>query len=93
MIGPVLLIGAASGIGFPAFQSLLVGEAPKQLMAGIMSANGVTNRIGQALGPIIASALYGVGGFNAVFFGGALFLMIMIIFLSQGFRKHLRAKH
>jgi MFS family permease len=92
MIGPALLIGAAAGVGFPAFQSLLVGEAPKELRAGIMSANGVTNRIGQAAGPIIASALYGVGGFDAVFFGGALFLIVMALFLGLGFRKHLRNK-
>ncbi len=92
MIGPALLIGAAAGIGFPAFQSLLVGEAPKELRAGVMSANGVTNRIGQAAGPLIASALFGVGGFKAVFFGGALFLIVMALFLGLGFRKHLRGR-
>ena len=90
MIIPVLLIGIGAGIGFPAFQSLLVGEAPKELRAGVMSANGVTNRIGQASGPVIASALDGVGGYDAVFFGGAIFLAAMTLFLGLGFRKHLR---
>lgn len=90
MIGPALLIGAGSGVGFPAFQSLLVGEAPKELRAGVMSANGMTNRIGQAAGPVIAAALFGVGGFEMVFFGGAIFLIVMAVFLGLNFRRHLR---
>lgn len=91
MMGPTLLIGISTGIGFPAFQSLLVGEAPKEVRAGVMSANGVANRTGQAAGPVLAGILYGLGGTDTVFFGGALFVAAMAIFLCFRFLKHLRA--
>jgi predicted MFS family arabinose efflux permease len=54
-----------------------------------MSANGITNRMGQAAGPIIAGAVFTAGGFNSVFYGASLFLLIMVIFLTLSFRKHL----
>ncbi|MEE3000122.1 MAG: MFS transporter [Pseudomonadota bacterium] len=88
MVLPVLFIGFAMGIGFPAFQSLLIAEAPREIRAGIMSANGMTNRLGQAGGPLLGGLLYTLGGFNAVFYGAALFLIIMMIFLSCTFRKY-----
>ena len=92
MIGPVIFMGFALGVSFPAFQSLLISEAPKELRAGVMSANGVTNRMGQAAGPIIAGALYATGGFKAVFFGASLFLLAMIIFLTINFRNHISTR-
>ena len=92
MIGPVMFMGFALGVSFPAFQSLLISEAPKELRAGVMSANGVTNRMGQAAGPIIAGALYATGGFKAVFFGASLFLLGMIIFLTINFRNHISTR-
>ncbi len=92
MIGPVMVMGFALGVSFPAFQSLLISEAPKELRAGVMSANGVTNRMGQAAGPIIAGALYATGGFKAVFFGASLFLLAMIIFLTINFRNHISTR-
>ena len=92
MIGPVMVMGFALGVSFPAFQSLLISEAPKELRAGVMSANGVTNRMGQAAGPIIAGTLYATGGFKAVFFGASLFLLAMIIFLTINFRNHISTR-
>ena len=84
-----MLIGFATGVSFPAFQSLLIAEAPKELRAGVMSANGVTNRTGQAAGPILTGTLYAAGGFDTVFFGASIFLVIMIIFLAISFHKHM----
>tara|TARA_Y100000739_G_scaffold223861_1_gene227367 strand:+ start:1610 stop:2755 length:1146 start_codon:yes stop_codon:yes gene_type:complete len=92
MIIPVMLMGFALGIGFPAFQGLLIAEAPKELRAGVMSANGVTNRFGQAVGPIAAGGLFAIGGFNTVFFGASLFLLIMTIFLTINFRNYISTK-
>ena len=92
MIIPVMLMGFALGIGFPAFQGLLIAEAPKELRAGVMSANGVTNRFGQAVGPIAAGGLVAIGGFNTVFFGASLFLLIMTIFLTINFRNYISTK-
>lgn len=89
MIVPVMLIGFATGVSFPAFQSLLIAEAPKKIRAGVMSANGVTNRIGQAAGPILTGTLYAVGGFDTVFFGASIFLVIMIVFLALTFHRHM----
>jgi MFS family permease len=92
MILPVMLMGFALGIGFPAFQGLLIAEAPKELRAGVMSASGVTNRFGQAVGPIAGGGLFAVGGFNTVFFGASLFLLIMTIFLTINFRNYISTK-
>jgi MFS family permease len=79
---PVLLMGLGIGIGLPAFQKLLIDEASTQLRATVMSANGVTNRLGQASGPILGGFLYEFGDFETVFFGSSAFLILMILFLS-----------
>jgi MFS family permease len=79
---PVLLMGLGIGIGLPAFQKLLIDETTAKLRAAIMSANGVTNRIGQASGPILGGFLYEFGDFETVFFGSSAFLILMILFLS-----------
>ena len=79
---PVLLMGLGIGIGLPAFQKLLIDETTAKLRAAIMSANGVTNRIGQASGPILGGFLYEFGDFQTVFFGSSAFLILMILFLS-----------
>jgi MFS family permease len=92
MIAPVMIMGLALGIGFPAFQSLLIAETPQELRAGVMSASGVTNRMGQAAGPIAAGGLFAIGGFEVVFFGASLFLLIMIIFLIVNFRNYISSK-
>ena len=92
MIAPVMIMGLALGIGFPAFQSLLIAETPQELRAGVMSASGVTNRMGQAAGPIAAGGLFAIGGFEVVFFGASLFLIIMIIFLIVNFRNYISSK-
>ena len=89
MIVPIMVAGFALGISFPAFQSLLISETPRELRASVMSANGITNRMGQAAGPIIAGAVFTAGGFSSVFYGASLFLLIMVIFLTLSFRKHL----
>ena len=92
MIAPVMVMGLALGIGFPAFQSLLIAETPQELRAGVMSASGVTNRMGQAAGPIAFGGLFAIGGFEVVFFGASLFLLIMIIFLIVNFRNYISSK-
>lgn len=84
------LFGLSSGVGFPAYQSLLVGAVSAEMRGAAMSANGVTNRLGQALGPIIASAFFVAGGMQAVFFSGALFLLAMALFLGLALRRSSR---
>ena len=87
MIGPAILAGAATGVGFPAFQSLLVREAPPDVRAGVMAANSVIGRVGQTMGPIFAGLLFTLGGANTLFFAGALFIVAMWIFLFLALRR------
>ena len=87
MLLPVGMVGLASGIGFPAFQSILIGEAPAELRAAVMSANGMTNRIGQTIGPLIAGFIFAVSGIDAVFYCAAVYLAAMAIFFMVVLRR------
>ena len=82
-----MVIGLGSGVAFPAFQTLLVNEAPKNMLAAVTVANGMTNRFGQTTGPLLAGGLFAAGGINAVFFGAAAFLSAMAIFYIYLFRR------
>ena len=84
---PGAVIGLASGIAFPAFQSLLVNEAPDNMLAAVSVANGMTNRFGQTIGPLVAGGLFALGGINAVFFGSVAFLLAMAAFYGVLFRR------
>lgn len=87
IIPPVMLGGMASGIGFPAFQCLLVRETPKETRAGVMAANSMVGRFGQTVGPLGAGALFALGGNEVVFFGGAVFTTAMLVLLALGLRR------
>jgi MFS family permease len=81
-----LLFGLSNGISFPAYQSLLIADVPSEMRGAVMSANGVTNRIGQTLGPLIAGGVYFLAGMDAVFLAGSAFLVAMAVFLGLAFR-------
>lgn len=87
LLGPALLWGIGSGIGFPAFQTLLVNEAPEGMLATVTAANGMTNRFGQTTGPLLAGGLLAIGGIDMVYFGGVAFLAVMIVFYAIIFRR------
>ncbi len=82
MVFPLLAIGLSTGLGFPAFQTLLIQESSDHARAAVISTNGVMNRIGQVAGPVLGGVLFGLGAFEAVYFGAALFLLVMAIFLT-----------
>jgi len=86
----IILIGISTGIVFPAFQSLLLGEATEKTRGGVMAANGMTNRFGQTVGPVLSGGLYVIGGIELVFFGGALLIFVMTLFLGVTFYRHHR---
>lgn len=86
MVGPAVLAGVSTGLGFPAFQSLLVREAPADVRAGVMAANSVIGRLGQTLGPIMAGTLFAAGGADMLFYGGALFVAVMSVLLFLALR-------
>lgn len=87
LLGPAVLAGITVGTGFPAFQSLVVREAPQGILAGVMAANSVVGRTGQTLGPILAGLLIGFGGSTALFMGGAIFVACMLAILLFGLRR------
>jgi ACDE family multidrug resistance protein len=87
LVLPSVIIGLGSGAAFPAFQTLLVNEAPEDMLAAVTVANGMTNRFGQTTGPLLAGALFAAGDINAVFFGAAAFLGAMAIFYFFLFRR------
>ncbi|MDP6175597.1 MAG: MFS transporter, partial [Rhodospirillales bacterium] len=87
MIGPAILAGGATGVGFPAFQSLLVRAAPADVRAGVMAANSVMGRIGQTAGPVLAGPLFVLGGANLLFIVGALFIVVMWVLLHLALRR------
>lgn len=87
LIVPSILIGMSMGAAFPAFQALLVSASPDAMRAAILSANGVTNRIGQTLGPVIAGLVFVIAGSGAVFFTGAVFIFLMAMFLRVMLRR------
>ena len=87
LVLPSIILGFGSGIAFPSFQSLLVNEAPKDMLAAVTVANGMTNRFGQTIGPLAAGTLFATGGINGVFFGTAAFLAAMALFYLHLFRR------
>lgn len=80
LLAPAVLIGIATGIGFPASQSMLVSAAPEHLRAAFTSANGVMTRIGQTAGPLLSGVAFVVASYQGVFYFGALCSFSMIAF-------------
>jgi MFS family permease len=68
---PIVLFGAATGLGLPAMSTLLAGSAPPELRGAIMSVNGTVLRLGQTLGPLLMGWAYTVGGLDLVYYAGA----------------------
>lgn len=84
---PGVLLGVGNGIGFPAFQSLLVNEAPEGMLAAVTTANGMTNRFGQTAGPLLGGGVLALGGIDAVFYAAVGFLFAMTMFYVLLFRR------
>lgn len=83
---PAAIFGVATGTGFPAFQTLLVNEAPDNMLAAVTAANGMTNRFGQTVGPLLGGLMFALGGLHMVFFGAVAFLAVMAVFYLAIFR-------
>lgn len=71
MLISTLVSGLALGLLFPSLLTYMVGVAPAQNRAGVLSINSMTLRLGQTLGPLLFGMVYLCGGFDGVFFGGA----------------------
>lgn len=68
---PAVIFGIAQGMNLPSIQTLLIQLADVEYRAAIMSLNGMVLRLGQTLGPLVMSAIFLVGGFEATFFFSA----------------------
>jgi ACDE family multidrug resistance protein len=74
---PSVIQGVAAALAIPNITSLMSAFAPMNRRAAIMSINGMILRLGQTLGPMIMAAVYGVWGFDGVYFTGAILALGM----------------
>jgi MFS family permease len=75
---PLGLFGAAMGLGGPSRITMLTGLAPANQRAAIMAANGMIQRLGQTVAPILMGAVLAGFGMDAVFWAGAVVAGCMI---------------
>lgn len=76
---PVALFGLGQGLNMPSMQSLMAEYAPEEQRGGIMALNGMVLRIGQTVGPLLMSAVFGLGGMQAVFWTGTAVALGMFV--------------
>ena len=77
LLVPTIIYGVAAALNIPNITSLISTFAPMNQRAAIMSLNGMVLRMGQTLGPIIMAGVFGVWGFQGVYFAGAIFTLGM----------------
>ena len=68
---PLGLFGAAMGLGGPSRITLLTGLVPANRRALIMAANGMVQRLGQTIAPVLMGMVLAGFGIDAVFWAGA----------------------
>lgn len=78
---PCLLLGTAEALSLPPTRALLARISPDEARAGFMSANAMSQSIGQAIGPILSGIAFGFGGMQGVFYACAGFALLMIAVL------------
>ncbi|OUL28842.1 MFS transporter [Nostoc sp. 106C] len=81
---PTTIFGIGLGLGFPSIQSLLADLSPREYLATILSVNGTFFGLGQTLGPLLMSIVFGFGSINSVFYAGVGFA-ILIFFVFRYF--------
>jgi MFS transporter, ACDE family, multidrug resistance protein len=94
IIPPLLIFGLGQGLFLPTAQTMLVGFAPLKERAAFMSLNSMVLRIGQTTGPLIMGVGFAFGGLSYVYYGGAIFAVVMFLIIqimikeSKGDSKH-----
>lgn len=78
---PIIIFGIGHGLSFPNIQSLLAGIAPIKYRAIFMSLNGMVQRLGQTLGPLLAGLVFFSFGMSTVFIASAGLAVITSIIL------------
>lgn len=78
LIGPVALVGAAMGLNAPSRITMLTGLAPADQRAAIMSINGVFQRLGQTVSPVLMGLIASNLSLDWIFFTAAILSSIML---------------
>lgn len=79
LLVPAVIQGVAMAFTMPNISSLMAAFAPVNQRGAIMSLNGMVLRLGQTLGPIIMSGVFGLWGFRGVYFAGSIFALGMSV--------------
>jgi len=84
---PAALFGIGQGTNLPSLQTMLAELAPIEYRAAFMSTNGMVLRLGQTLGPILASLCFALDGIEGAFWFGTITALITLSFLFAMLRK------
>jgi MFS family permease len=94
IISALLIFGFGQGLFIPTVQTMLVGFAPMKERAAFMSLNSMVLRIGQTTGPLVMGIGFAIGGLSCVYYGGAVFAVIMFLILQIMIKESKRdSKH
>jgi ACDE family multidrug resistance protein len=75
---PVFLYGIGMGLAMPSVQTLMVGLAPLECRAALMSLMGFVLRLGQTLGPLLMAIVISFWGITGVYWVAAILALLMI---------------
>lgn len=86
LVIPALLFGAGNGLNIPTVHSWIANEVERDVRAGVMSLNAMMLRLGQTLGPVLATAGYTLASLEGAFAVGvltSLVLMVLVLRLAR----------
>ncbi|OIQ49092.1 Bacillibactin exporter [Pseudodesulfovibrio hydrargyri] len=78
-IPPVICFGLAQGLNIPTVMTMLTTIAPMEQRGAFMAANGLLLRLAQTVAPMVMGGLYAMGGMDAVFWGGFVCAVAILI--------------
>ena len=79
VIPPVMCFGLAQGLNIPTVMTLLTSIAPMEQRGAFMAANGFLLRLSQTLAPLLMGGLFALFGINAVFLGGLVCALLLLV--------------
>ncbi|MGC9490678.1 MAG: MFS transporter [Thermovirgaceae bacterium] len=80
---PAVLFGIGQGLNMPTLLTMLAELAPEENRAVFFSLNSMSLRLGQTVGPLFMGGVYFLFGIEAVFFGGAVLALFMVVLLCS----------
>ncbi len=79
IIPPVMCFGLAQGLNIPTVMTMLTSIAPMEQRGAFMAANGLLLRLAQTIAPILMGGIYALFGMHAVFIGGLICAIIILL--------------